>query len=63
MVHAGAAPLTELGRVEHRIASQPAAPVERAFVIGDKLYTLSYAGLGVNRLDTLAGLGFTAFGA
>jgi uncharacterized secreted protein with C-terminal beta-propeller domain len=62
-MHAGAAPLTELGRVEHRIASQPAAPVERAFVIGDKLYTLSYAGLGVNRLDTLAGLGFTAFGA
>jgi uncharacterized secreted protein with C-terminal beta-propeller domain len=63
-LRAGAAPLTEVGRVEHRIASQPyaAAGIERAFVIGDKLYTLSYAGLGVNRLDNLATLGFTGFG-
>jgi uncharacterized secreted protein with C-terminal beta-propeller domain len=61
-LRAGAAPLSELGRIEHRVASV-AAPIERAFVIGDKVYTLSYAGLGVNRLDTLAGLGFTAFGS
>lgn len=61
-VRAGAAPLSELGRIEHKVASQPYnAAIERAFVIGNKLYTLSYAGLGVNRLDNLAGLGFTAF--
>ena len=34
-----------------------------ALVVGDKVYTLSYAGLGVNRLDNLAWLGFTAFGS
>jgi Beta propeller domain len=63
-LHAGAAPLSEIGRIAHPVASQPiGAPIERAFVIGDKLYTLSYAGLGVNRLDTLAGLGFTGFGS
>jgi uncharacterized secreted protein with C-terminal beta-propeller domain len=63
-VRASAAPLSELGRIAHPVASQPVpAPIERAFVIGDKLYTLSYAGLGVNRLGTLAGLGFTAFGS
>jgi hypothetical protein len=64
-LRAGAAPLTELGRIDHPIASQPytAAAIERAFVIGGKLYTLSYAGLGANRLDNLAALGFTAFGS
>jgi len=30
-------------------------------VIGDALYTLSYAGLAANRLDNLASLSFTAF--
>jgi uncharacterized secreted protein with C-terminal beta-propeller domain len=61
-LHAGAAPLSEIGRITHPVASQPiGAPIERAFVIGDKLYTLSYEGLGVNRLDTLAGVGFTTF--
>lgn len=57
-IRAGAAPLTDLGRISHPAS----AAIERAFVIGDKLYTLSYAGLGVNRLDNLAGLSFTAFG-
>ena len=61
-LHAGAAPLSEWGRIEHSLASRPdKAPIERALVIGDKLYTLSYAGLGANRLDNLAPLGFTAF--
>ncbi len=61
-LHAGAAPLSEIGRIAHPVPSQQiGAPIERAFVIGDKLYTLSYEGLGVNRLDSLAGVGFTAF--
>jgi uncharacterized secreted protein with C-terminal beta-propeller domain len=63
-LRAGAAPLSELGRITHPVAGQTyAAQIERAFVIGDKLYTLSYAGLGVNRLSDLSGLGFTRFGA
>ena len=63
-LRAGASPLSELGRVQHNVAGQPmAAPIERAFVIGDNLYTLSYAGLGVNKLAGLAAAGFTAFGS
>jgi uncharacterized secreted protein with C-terminal beta-propeller domain len=61
-LRAGAAPLSELGRIEHKVASQQvAAPIERAFVIGDTVYTLSYAGLGANRLADLASTGFTSF--
>jgi hypothetical protein len=30
-------------------------------VIGEALYTLSYAGLAANRLDNLASLSFTGF--
>jgi uncharacterized secreted protein with C-terminal beta-propeller domain len=51
-----AAPLSEVGRVDHQ-----GAPVDRALVIGDRLYTVSYRGLAASRLDTLAPLGFTAF--
>jgi uncharacterized secreted protein with C-terminal beta-propeller domain len=61
-LNAGAAPLTEAARIEHRIPSRAdAAPIERALVIGDKLYTLSYAGLQASRLDNLTPVGFTAF--
>ena len=61
-LHAGAAPLSEWGRIEHRASSRPdAAPIERALVVGDKLYTLSYAGLAANRLSDLGSAGFTAF--
>jgi uncharacterized secreted protein with C-terminal beta-propeller domain len=63
-LRAGAAPLSELGRIEHRAAGQSlGAPIERAFVIGDKVYTLSYAGLGANKLADLASTGFTPFGS
>jgi uncharacterized secreted protein with C-terminal beta-propeller domain len=60
-LRAGAAPLTELGRIEHRLAGQSGAPIERAFVIGDSVYTLSYEGLGANRLSDLGATSFTAF--
>lgn len=36
-------------------------PIGRSLVIGDRLYTLSFAGLAANRLDTLAPLAFEAF--
>jgi uncharacterized secreted protein with C-terminal beta-propeller domain len=57
--------LSEVGRVEHQQrAGDPQdykPPVSRALVVGDKLYTLSYAGLVVSRLDTLGPVGFVAF--
>ncbi|HEX6390484.1 MAG TPA: beta-propeller domain-containing protein [Solirubrobacteraceae bacterium] len=57
--------LTETGRVEHQQrAGEPQdykPPVSRALVVGDKLYTLSYAGLVVSRLDNLGPLGYVAF--
>jgi hypothetical protein len=60
-LHATAGGLGEIGRVTHGSGEQ-AAPIARSLVIGDRLYTLSYLGLGTNRLDTLAPLSFTAFG-
>ena len=59
-LHAAADALAEYGRVTHG-TGEDAAPIARSLVIGDRLYTLSYRGLGANRLDTLAPLSFTAF--
>ena len=39
----------------------PRPPIGRSVVIGDLLYTLSYAGLAAHRLDTLAPVSFAAF--
>ena len=59
----GTASIDEAGRIAH-----PADPGEtftpdigRSLVIGDALYTLSYAGLAAHRLDDLASLSFTPF--
>ena len=60
----GSSTLGEAGRVTHpATAAQPGypPPIARSLVIEDKLYTLSYAGLGASRLDTLAPVAFTAF--
>jgi uncharacterized secreted protein with C-terminal beta-propeller domain len=60
----GTSSLAEAGRVAHPTqADRPgfAAEIARSLVIDDKLYTLSYAGLGASRLDTLAPLSFAAF--
>jgi len=56
----GASALSEAGRVEHR-AGEDTVPIGRSAVIGDRLFTLSYAGLGASRLDTLEPLAFTPF--
>jgi uncharacterized secreted protein with C-terminal beta-propeller domain len=63
----GAASLAEAGRITHPNpdpspdAGSFTPPIGRAIVIGDRLYTLSYAGLAANRLDTLAPLAFAPF--
>jgi hypothetical protein len=36
-------------------------PIERSFVIGDKLYTLSYLGLLASNVADLGGVKYTAF--
>ena len=56
----GASSLTEAGRVVHR-QGEDTVPIGRSLVIGGRLYTLSYAGLGVSRLDSMEPLGFTPF--
>jgi len=56
--------LGEVGRVTHPRKPDQATyspEIARSLVIGDKLYTLSYAGLAASRLDTLAPLAFSAF--
>ncbi|MEY2441736.1 MAG: hypothetical protein QOJ46_1162, partial [bacterium] len=60
----GAASLAEAGRVAHPKQGTGAGfmpPIARSLVIDDKLYTLSYAGVQANRLDTLAPLAFAPF--
>ncbi|HUR86025.1 MAG TPA: beta-propeller domain-containing protein [Solirubrobacteraceae bacterium] len=60
--HVGAAAIDEAGRVTHpKVSSDFAPPIGRSLVIGDRLYTLSFAGLAANRLDTLAPVAFEAF--
>ncbi len=59
----GASSLAEAGRITHPnpATGDNAPPIGRSIVIGDRLYTLSYAGLEASRLDTLAPLAFAAF--
>jgi hypothetical protein len=59
-LHVTAGVLGEYGRVTHGSGAD-AAPIARSLVVGDRLYTLSYAGLGAHRLDTLTPAGFAAF--
>jgi uncharacterized secreted protein with C-terminal beta-propeller domain len=60
-LHVAADALAEYGRVSHG-TGDTAAPIARSLVVGDRLYTLSYAGLQANRLDSLAPVGFAGFG-
>ncbi len=61
----GAASIAERGRITHPAGGEAGTtyrpPIGRSFVIGEKLFTLSYAGLAANRVDSLASLSFTAF--
>ena len=58
----GTASIVEAGRISHPSRAGEDAykpPIGRSLVVGDKLYTLSFAGLAANRLDDLASLSFT----
>jgi uncharacterized secreted protein with C-terminal beta-propeller domain len=59
----GTASIAEAGRIAHPAdpGDTYTPPIGRSVVIGDALYTLSYAGLAANRLDNLASLSFTGF--
>lgn len=54
--------ITDAGRITHDLPSGGGqAPIDRSLVVGGSVYTVSYLGLGRNRLDTLAPESFTAF--
>ncbi len=61
-VRIGPATLSQVGTIAHRDAARETnAPVERSFVIGDRLYTLSWHGIASNGLGDLAAVRYTAF--
>jgi uncharacterized secreted protein with C-terminal beta-propeller domain len=55
--------LAEAGRITHPPAAGETAapPIARSLVIGERLLTLSHAGLAAHRLDTLEPVAFAAF--
>ena len=61
--HADRSGIAEVGRVTHPSSGDYTWPIQRAIVIGDRLFTLSDAGVMASRLDTLAPLAFAAFPA
>jgi len=57
----GPSTLAEVGRVVHQTNERGQVPIERSFVIGDRLYTLSYLGVQSTSLANFAALSYTAF--
>jgi hypothetical protein len=55
-------PISERGRASHdEDAERYPWPIERSFVVGGRLFTLSQLGLEANSLDDLAELAFLRF--
>ncbi len=50
-----------LGRVTHQTTERGQVPVERSFIIGDRLYTLSYLGVLSSNIADLTAVKYTAF--
>jgi hypothetical protein len=61
-VRTGAA-LTEAGRLSHPAAEGATPPVARAVVVGDRVLTVSYAGVMASRLSDLGLIAYAAFPA
>jgi hypothetical protein len=53
--------ISELGRMTQPAFQNNSLPIDRTLVVGKRLFTVSYRGIGFNDLDTLASLGFVAF--
>jgi hypothetical protein len=59
--HVTAAALTEVGKIEHDAVSGYPPSIDRAVVVGDEVFTISYAGVMASSLGTLARQSFAAF--
>ncbi|MBE2317265.1 beta-propeller domain-containing protein [Solirubrobacter sp. CPCC 204708] len=57
----GPTSLVEQGRLEHETPERGQVPIQRSFVIGDRLYTLSYLGVLSSDIATLGAVKYTAF--
>jgi hypothetical protein len=55
--------IAEVGRVTHGAAKGGVPPIARSLVIGDRLFTISDAGVMTSSLDALARQAFVAFPA
>jgi len=60
-VKVGAGTLGVLGHVKHETPERGQVAIQRSFVIGARLYTLSYLGLLSSNLADLSGVRYTAF--
>jgi hypothetical protein len=58
---AGAKGIDEAGRVTHPSPNGFPPPIRRALVVGDRLFTVSDAGIRASRLDTFGDVAFAAF--
>lgn len=64
-VRVGHGGVTELGRISHpgQAANDGSGmPIRRSLVVGNRLYTISDAGVKASSLSTLADLGWVGFG-
>jgi hypothetical protein len=55
--------IAEVGRITHNAADGTVAPIARSLVIGDRLFTVSDAGVMTSSLDALSRQAFVAFPA
>ncbi len=53
--------LSEAGRAQHPAEQGSSPPIARTVVVGERLFTVSYAGIGTSRLDTLAAVDFVRY--
>ena len=53
--------LSVAGQLKHESAERGQVPIQRTFVIGGRLYTLSYLGVLSSNLADLSAVQYTAF--
>lgn len=53
--------ISKVGVIDHRTDELPYVGVDRTLVVGDKVVSLSWRGIGTSRLDTLDPVGFASF--